>query len=91
MLDRFIVMRSSCSSPAGKRWRGYVNLAIVELTPEAKRDELWPKMISERARGVRRIVEYHHSVYLGSRGRGRELLNRLRQITDNLNNSRSVR
>lgn len=63
----YTVMTSSCNSPAGKKWRGYRNLAIVELEPGFTGR---PAMISERARGVRRIVDYVHSVYVGTRGYG---------------------
>lgn len=68
---RYIVMSSSCNSPAAKRWAGYRNLAIVELQPGYSGR---PAMISERAKGVRRIVAYRHSVYVGSRGAGADLL-----------------
>lgn len=68
----YIVMTSSAHSPAGKTWRGYRNLAIVELEPGFTGR---PKMISQRARGVRRILEYTPSIYVGARrGRGAELL-----------------
>ena len=67
----YITMTSSCNSPAGKRWSGYRNIAIVEVEPGF---DGTPKMISERARGVRRIVAYSYSVYLGSRGAGAQLL-----------------
>lgn len=81
----YIVMSSSCNSPAAKRWRGYRNLALVELRPGFAT----PKMISERARGVRRIVEYHHSVFVGEcRGYGRDLLETLNRKAEALSAGR---
>lgn len=67
----YLVMTSSANSPAGKKWSGYRNLAIVELEPGVTSR---PKMISERAIGVKRIVAYAHSVYVGARGHGADLL-----------------
>lgn len=50
-LDRFIVMVASAKMPA-KCWGRYVRVAVVETDGSGT----YPKMISERARGVRRIV-----------------------------------
>ena len=59
----FIVMEASAATPASWKWRGgprgYRKVAVVET------DGRYPKMISERARGVVRIVRVWDRLYGG--------------------------
>jgi hypothetical protein len=59
LMDRSAYMPSSC-------WGRYRRLAIVELTPDFVGE---PKMISERARGVKRIVEERDKLHAGGGNR----------------------
>lgn len=59
---RHIVMTSSAHMPSSCKGR-YRNVAIVQLTQEYTAKGLIPKMISEHARGVLRVVRCtKHSV-----------------------------
>jgi hypothetical protein len=60
----YIVMTSSAHMPTVVRAR-YINVAVVEVTTNAV-----PKMISPRARGVRRIISHSGPVHLGSHPKG---------------------
>jgi hypothetical protein len=55
LMDKSAQMPSSC-------WGRYRRLAIVELTPDFVGE---PKMISERARGVKRIFEERDKLHAG--------------------------
>lgn len=62
-MPRFIVMEASAATPASWKWsggpKGYRKLAVVET------DGTRPKMISERAKGVIRIVRIWDRLYEG--------------------------
>ncbi len=59
-MSEYIVMTSSAHMP-NSCWGRYRNVAVVEVDPGAR-----PKMISERARGVRRIVWSATRLHAGS-------------------------
>lgn len=61
----YIVMTASAKMPASVRGR-YARVAVVELDPD---HEGMPAMISERARGVRRIVETWERCHVGRTAR----------------------
>jgi hypothetical protein len=84
-MSEYMVMTSSCNSPASKRWPGYRNIALVRT------DGRIPKMISMRARGMEEIIEYEYSVYVGSRGRGFKLVESLTAKADRLNGTQAFR
>ncbi len=77
MTDRFIVLTPSANSPASKKNSGYVNLGLVELRRGFAE---YPKMLSDRARGVKKIHDFEYSIHLsrGGGGRGWERLNEMR-------------
>ena len=73
-MKKWIVMESQAKMPSSC-WgsQSYKNIALVEIRCE----ELGtPKMISTRARNVRRIVNAHYGIHLGSTSRsaGRQVL-----------------
>lgn len=83
----YLFMASMCRSPAARRNRGYLNVAIVELNDGF--DGI-PKMISTRAKGIKRIVEYHSSLFVGlDRGKGREIVNAMKARVETLNSAKS--
>ena len=66
--NRFVVMDRSAKMPMSC-WTGkgqYRRVGVVELTWQARRSGQEPKMLSSRARGVRRVVETWERVYKGS-------------------------
>lgn len=80
----FIVMTSSAKMPA--RCKGiYRRVAVVETDGTA-----YPKIISERARGVVRIVTDYGPCYVGSTERCeyRKALKEARRFADHLNHTR---
>lgn len=83
-MKRFILMNNS-ASPKGRAKdfsRNYRHIAIVEIEGEN-----WPKMISERAKGVIRIVKDIPCIYVGKteKSEGRRILNRMKEIVEGLN------
>lgn len=62
---RFIIMTASEKMPL-TCWGRYRHVAVVELHPDFQGT---PKMISERARGVRRIVSDRRRLFDGKTGR----------------------
>lgn len=58
---RFIVMSASAKMPASC-WGQYGRIAVVELDGSG----VHPKMISERARGVKRIVTTWERLHVGN-------------------------
>ena len=60
-MNRYIVMTAAARMPASCKGR-YARVAVVELEPGFTGS---PKMISERARGVRRIVETWEKCHVG--------------------------
>lgn len=58
--DRFIVKTSSAKMPSSCKGH-YKRIAVIELTPGAPE----PKMISERAKGVVRIVQTWEKLNVG--------------------------
>jgi hypothetical protein len=63
--SEFIVMTSSAKvSGKAKQFGRYRNVAVLEIEPGTR-----PAMISERARGVRRIVWHSGSVSVGKSDR----------------------
>src|SRR5262249_35939121 len=58
----WVVMTASARMPSACRGK-YRRVAIVQLNQEYTAHGWQPKMISDRARGVLRVVDYgHHSV-----------------------------
>ena len=58
----WIVMTSSKKMPS-RCWGRYANVAIVQLNQEYAAKDLKPSMISERAKGVLRMIHLgHHNV-----------------------------
>jgi len=84
-MPKFIYMEASpaLSGKARQFGRRYRKLAVVELEPGF---EGRPKMISERALGVRRVVECT-TVHVGktSRSAGVQTMARYRALADALN------
>jgi hypothetical protein len=63
----WIVMTSSAQMPS-KCWGQYRRVALVQLTQEYTAKDWRPKMLSVRARGVVRLIDYgHHNVGLTER------------------------
>lgn len=62
-LPRFIIMTAAACMP-GTCWGEYGRIAVVELEPGTTEA---PKMISTRARGVRRIVSLEDRLHVGGR------------------------
>lgn len=60
----YVVMSASAKMPTSVKAR-YMRCAVVELQPGF---EGYPKMISERARGVARIVQTWERQHVGSSG-----------------------
>jgi len=67
-MPRFIVMTSSAKMPMSCKGR-YGNVAVVELTEEYAAANKVPLLISERARGVARIVWHSGPCNIGSTDR----------------------
>ncbi len=81
-LPRFVVMNASACMP-GSCWGIYGKVAVVEI--EAGVTEL-PKMISPRARGVKRIVSLEDRLHSGGRYSALGLAHaRARDLCDDLN------
>lgn len=63
-MSKFIVMEAASATPASWKWsggpRGYRKVAVVET------DGTQPKMISERAKGVVRIVKVWDRLFQGT-------------------------
>jgi hypothetical protein len=59
MKTEFIVMTAAAAMPASCRGR-YGKVAVLEVEKG-----VWPKMISERARGVVRIVSIRQPLHIG--------------------------
>lgn len=58
----YIVMTSSAKMPSSCKGT-YANVAVVQITPEFAAESKRPSMISERARGVVRVIHLgHHNV-----------------------------
>jgi hypothetical protein len=85
--DRFVVMTSAAHMPASVRGARYRNVAVVRLTDEYARDGLWPKMISNRARGVAYIHRHygHHFQGISDRCAYRKTLAEAQTEADALN------
>jgi hypothetical protein len=63
----WVVMTSSAQMPS-KCWGQYRRVALVQLTQEYTAKDWRPKMISDRARGVVRLIDYgHHNVGMTER------------------------
>jgi hypothetical protein len=53
----YVVMTSTAKMPASVR-APYRRVAVVQLTPDYAAANRLPKMISERARGVVRVIDF---------------------------------
>ena len=64
-MAKFLIMSSKAKMPMSC-WGGnnYHNLTLVELDPDWPTD-VRPAMISTRARGVKRIVEFYPKLFRG--------------------------
>ena len=63
------IVMSSCAAMPSSCHGKYRNVAIVKLTPEYAEKNKLPLMISERARGVEKIIHLgHHNVGKTERG-----------------------
>lgn len=58
--SEYMILTSKACMP-NSCWGRYRNVAVLEVDPGAQ-----PKMISERARGVRRIVWFQGKLHAGS-------------------------
>lgn len=65
---KFIVLDKAAFMPASC-WGRYRKVAVVELTDSAAGEGLVPAMISERARGVRRVVRVWDKLHKGKTDR----------------------
>lgn len=63
---RYIIMTATAQMPRAKTFGVYKRVAVVELEPGF---EGTPKMISERARGIARIVESWERCNVGKTAR----------------------
>ena len=77
----YIVASSSAKMPR-KCWGQYRRVAVLEIEPGAK-----PAMISERAKGVRRVVETWERLSVGKTNRCayRRALEEAKALADRLN------
>lgn len=82
-LQRYIVMTSTAKMPTNC-WGDYRHVAVVELEPGFTKR---PSMISERARGVARIVIHYGPQNVGTTARCayQKTLKRAQEYTDELN------
>ena len=73
---RHIVMTSTAKMPSNC-WGVYKKVAVVQLTVDYAINNRRPKMISNRARGVSRIIKVWNRLYFGTTPRsayGRALI-----------------
>jgi len=79
---RFVVMVSTAQMPASVKDPHYRNIALVETDGQGM-----PKMISERARHLVRIVDVEYGVHVGKTNRsyGYRRLQEMRQEAERLN------
>lgn len=86
-----IVMTSSAKMPSSVR-APYVNVAVVQLNQHYTARNLRPKMISERAVGVLRVIHLGHYPANGKTERSgyRQALKRAKDLAARLNNVRDV-
>jgi len=85
-MDRYIVMNSRTRMPPSC-WGCYRRVAVVELDDDALRAGETPRMISTRARGVRRIIQTWEKLHVGSTERSafRRALREARAMAQALN------
>lgn len=64
-MAKFLIMSSKAKMPSSC-WGGnnYHNLALVELDPDWPTD-VRPAMISTRARGIKKIIEFYPKLFKG--------------------------
>jgi hypothetical protein len=63
-MNRYIVQTASAPMPNKVKAR-YIRVAVIELTPEYAEQGLRPAMISDRAKGVAKIVETWERCHAG--------------------------
>lgn len=91
-MSEYIVMEASAKVPSGWKWRGgprgYRKIALVEVEKG-----VIPKMISERAKGVIRIVHVWDRLHEGATEKSayHRCLAEARERAAELNNSPRVR
>jgi len=81
------------SSAKSKRSYGrYANVAVVQINQHYTAAGLRPKMISERAKGILRIVWHSGRCHVGrtERGEYQQTLKRAEEMASRLNNARDV-
>jgi hypothetical protein len=86
-----IVMTSSAKMPNSVK-AAYVNVAVVQINQHYTAQGLRPKMISERARGVLRVIRLGHYPAAGKTERSgyQQALKRADELAFRLNNVRDV-
>jgi len=86
-----VVMTSSAKMPSSVR-AAYVNVAVVQLNQEYTANNWRPKMISERARGVLRVIRLGHYPAAGKTDRSgyQQAMKRANELALQLNSVRDV-
>jgi hypothetical protein len=85
IMDRFIVM-TAAATPSSTCWGIYRRVAVVEIEPGFN-DR--PKMISARAKGIKRVVETWENCNVGTTDRCafRRAEKEAQELADELNNA----
>jgi len=84
--ERFVVLDRTARMPANCYGR-YRRVGVVEVTPEVQRSGREPKMLSQRALDVRRVVKTWERLYWGSTERCayQRALAEAEELAENLN------
>jgi hypothetical protein len=86
-----VVMTSSAKMPSSVK-AAYVNVAVVQLNQQYTANNWRPKMISERARGVLRVIHLGHYPANGKTDRSgyQQAIKRAHDLALQLNSVREV-